>query len=99
MDLPSILHVMAIIPMFFWLERSNVSGYSIAPFRHTASDDSVLQKKPKSMVTLIYLAVSTRYSIDDLILREMDSVAILRHGSHGVRPESLHLLCQCSNER
>jgi len=86
MDLPSISHVMAMTPMFFWLERSNMSGYSTGPFRHTASDDSILQKKPMSMVTLIYLAVSTRYSINDFFLREMDSVAILRHGNYGVRP-------------
>ena len=77
---------MVMIPTLFRSERSNMSGYSIAPFRHTASNESILQKKPVSMVTMMYLAVRTRCPSMTFFLRETDSVAILGHGSHVVRP-------------
>jgi len=49
-------------PQFSWMERLNTSGYSISPgCWATASDEPTLQKRPMSIVTVIYLMVCIRY--------------------------------------
>jgi len=66
----------------------------------TASDMHVLQKKPMSMVTVIYLVVSLRhYYFHFTVLSSMAlAVALLLHHGHIVCP-SLGLLQQCSSQQ